>query len=109
MTTREFFRIHSAGESLDTLLDPKRPDGWVASDEDLESQPHGVSCCETLEDLRRYVSYYSMSVGAGDRLVRLLGHGSYEHDRDRYAARAIVESVEVLGDAKEWLDAETES
>lgn len=106
---REFFRIHSATESLDTLLDPKRPDGWVASDEDLESQPHGVSCCETLEDLRRYVSYYSMGVRTGDRLVRLLGAPSYDQDRDRYAARAVVESVEVIGDAKAWLDEEVES
>lgn len=99
-----FVRVHAAGESLETLLNPRRPDGWVASDETYEAQPLGVSCCDSLDDLRRYIRAYSMAVQPGDRLVLLTGRRSYEADRDHHASRAIVESYEVLGDAREWLD-----
>src|SRR5690606_8291864 len=33
-----FYRIHRADESPETVLDPTRPDGWVASDEGYETQ-----------------------------------------------------------------------
>ena len=99
-----YYRIHSAAESLETLLDASRKDGWVASDETAETPPHGISCCGSLDDLREYVRYYSMSVRPGDRLVELTGRKSHDEDRDQYAMRAVVESYEVLGDAREWLD-----
>lgn len=103
MRRGSFFRIHSASEPLDTLLDPSRKDGWVADDEAPETQPIGISCCVDLEKLRRYVRHYSMSVRPGDQVVRLVGTLSDDRDRDENAERVIVESYEVLGDAQAWL------
>jgi hypothetical protein len=90
------YRIHSGSEPAETVLDPRRPDGWVAGDEDLETQPHGISVCDSLEDLRRYIRTYSMSVRPGDRLLVLSGHICGD-DRDDWACRAEIEEVvEVL-------------
>lgn len=102
-----YYRIHRAGESLETVLDARRPDGWVASDEggDGYVQPLGVSACASLEDLRRYVREYSLSIRPGDRLVALTGRLSYDEDRDLHACRVMVSSYEDLGSAKEWQDA----
>ena len=98
-----YYRIHSASESLDTMLDASRKDGWVADDEAPETQPVGISCCTSLEALRSYVRNYSMSVRPGDRLVRVVGSLSYDRDRDLSAERVIVESYEVVADAAAWL------
>lgn len=91
------YRIHAPGEPLETLLDPRRPDGWVASDESYEAQPLGVSCCASIADLMAYARHYSMSALPGSLLVELRGKWSPESDRDEYAQRIIVESYRVLG------------
>jgi len=98
-----FYRIHAAGESLETLLNASRKDGWVADDESAESQPRGISCCETEDDMRTYIRMYSMCINKGDTLVRLSGSLSQDADRDQHAVRAIVSSYEVMGDAGKWL------
>lgn len=90
------YRIHSADEPLETLLNPRRPDGWVASDEDYDSQPLGVSCCRTIGDLMRYARKYSMRDGPS-LLVELTGEWSGESDRDEHADRMIVTSYRVIG------------
>lgn len=102
----DWWRVQRAGEAVETLLDPRRPDGWVASDEDRETQPFGVSVCEDLSALRRYIREYSMSVRPGDRLVRVVGVLSPDQDRDMAAARVIASEVEVIGDARAWLAGE---
>lgn len=91
------YRIHNADESLETLLDPTRPDGWMASDESLKSQPHGISCCASIDDLMAYARMYSMSALPGARLVELTGEWSYDQDRDQGARRMVVRSYRVIG------------
>jgi hypothetical protein len=98
-----YYRIHRASESLDTLLDSSRKDGWCADDESAETQPVGISCCADLDALRSYVREYSMSVRPGDLLVRVVGSLSYDSDRDHGAERVMVEGYEVLADAHAWL------
>ena len=90
------FRIHDADEPLANLLDPYRPDGWVASDESRETQPEGVSCCETIEDLMRYVRAYGMSEQPGSLLVELTGDFC-GRDRDQWARRMRVRSARIIG------------
>lgn len=101
-----YYRIHRATESLDTILDPRRPDGWVAGDEGHDTQPHGVSACAgpDLEHLRRYVREYSMAIQPGDRIVAIVGRLGDE-DRDDHAVRVIATSCEVVGDARSWYEA----
>lgn len=91
------YRIHCADEPLENLLSPSRPDGWVASDESLETQPLGVSCCASIKDLMRYARHYSMSDLPGSLLVELEGDLSPEQDRDEHACRLIVRSYRVIG------------
>jgi hypothetical protein len=102
--TWTMYRIHCADEALDTVLDARRPDGWVASDEDGASQPLGVSACMSLEHLRRYCSTYGLWPQPGDVVLALEGRLSDEEDRDQWAVRAIVSGYRVLGDARAWLD-----
>lgn len=97
------YRIHSGTESLETLLNADRKDGWVASDESAETQAKGISCCESLDALASYISMYSLNIQPGDVLVELVGQHSYDSDRDQGAVRLIVERFEVLGNAAEWL------
>lgn len=89
------YRIHVIGEPLETLLDPRREDGWVASDEEYDSQPEGISCCATIGDLMRYARYYSMSA-IPSVLVELTGE-DIGGDRDEHATRMIVSSYRVIG------------
>lgn len=91
------YRIHSALESLESLLDPRRPDGWVAGDEDYETQPLGVSCCASIAELMAYIREYSMTAEPGSLLVELTGTWSPERDRDDHAARMLVTSYRVIG------------
>lgn len=98
------FRVHQAAEAPATVLDPGRPDEWVASDESYESQPHGVSACATLDELARYARKYSMQIQPGDRVIELRGREGDE-DRDEHAVRVIVKQYRVLGDAADWLAA----
>lgn len=91
------YRIHCADEPLESLLDPRRPDGWVASDESYETQPLGVSCCSSILDLMRYARAYNMSALPGSMLVELEGEWSHESDRDQHAERMIVRSYRVIG------------
>lgn len=96
-----YYRVHAANESLDTILDPARLDGWTMSD---ESEVGGLAVCTSIEALSQYVSTYGMSVVAGDRVVRV--EGSYAGpDHDAHACRCNAVSYEVLGDARDWLDA----
>lgn len=90
------YRIHDINEPLKNLLDSRRPDGWVASDESYESQPLGVSCCASIRDLMMYARHYSMS-DIPSLLVELEGDLSPEQDRDEYACRLIVRSYRVIG------------
>jgi len=94
--TETAYRIHDASEPLETLLDSSRADGWVASDEDYESQPRGISCCRTIGDLMRYARMYSMSA-IPSLLVELTGEYSDDDDRDEYAGRMIVTGYRVIG------------
>ncbi len=102
--THTGYRIHSADEPLDRLLDPARPDGWTADDESPETQPRGVSCCLSLRDLARYIRGYSLAPQPGDLLVEL-GGDLGDDDRDQYAARLVVDDYEVLGQAEALLAA----
>lgn len=88
-----FYRIHSAAEPVETVLNPARPDGWVASDEDLATQPHGVACCDSVESLRRYIRLYSLTAQPGDVVLEMSGRYSHDDDRDQHAVRAIVSEV----------------
>jgi hypothetical protein len=97
-----YYRIHSAGESLETLLDPRRPDGWVADDESLETQPLGISCCATLAALAAYQRGYLMNVEADDVLVELTGELSDDDDRDEHARRLIVNGYRVVCSGAAW-------
>lgn len=98
------YRIHDAAEPLETLLDPTRPDGWVASDESADTQPLGISCCTSLGDLARYAVYYSMASSRPSLLVELHGEISGD-DRDRYAARMVVRSYRVIGHGHRFIRA----
>lgn len=93
-----YYRIHSADEAPETVLDPTRPDGWVASDEAYETQPHGVSACASLGDLIRYCREYGLAIQPGDVVLRLRGRVCDE-DRDQHAVRIEATSVEVMGSA----------
>ena len=94
-----YYRVHSATESLETILDVNRPDGWVASDEDGESQPTGVSCCESLAELIAYCREYGMSIRPTDRIVRVEG-SICDDDRDSHAVRVAATSYRVVGSGK---------
>ena len=63
------YRIQRGAESLEPLLDPRRPDGWTCDEERVETQPLGVSACSSEDDLRAYIREYSLAVREGDRLV----------------------------------------
>lgn len=93
-----YYRIHSAGEPIETVLDPSRPDGWVASDESTETQPRGVSACASIGDLIRYCRTYGLTPQLGDVVLRLEGR-ICDEDRDQWAVRVEVESVSVMGPA----------
>lgn len=93
-----YYRIHSADEAPETVLDPTRPDGWVASDEDYETQPHGVSACASLGDLIRYCQIYGLAIQPGDVVLRMTGR-ICDEDRDQHAVRIEATSVEVMGSA----------
>jgi len=101
------YRIHSHTESLDTVLDARRCDGWVADDEAYETQPHGVSSCATLHDMAHYVRAYSMGVKDTDTLVELTGEPSCDSDRDDYAVRTVVSSYRVLATGADFRAAAT--
>lgn len=94
-----YYRVHSADESPETVLDPRRPDGWVASDEAYETQPHGVSCCPSIGDLLRYIRHYGLAPQGGD-VVLALDAEVCDDDRDEYASRVEVRSYRVLGSAE---------
>lgn len=94
-----YYRIHSADEAPETVLDPTRPDGWVASDEAYETQPHGVSACASLGELIRYCQVYGLAPQPGDVVLRLRGRVCDE-DRDQHAVRVEVESYEVVAPAE---------
>lgn len=103
-----YYRIHSAFEPLDTLLNPSRPDGWVASDEGQHgdvTQPLGIPCCESLDDLARYVVHSGMAIGETDVFVELVGSFSGEDDRDQWATRCVATGARSLGLASEWATA----
>lgn len=100
-----YYRVHPAAEPLDTILDHARPDGWVASDEVIETQPHGVSACGSLDDLEAYCRMYSLCPQPGDRVVEIIGRSSYDRDRDQYAVRVIAREVRRIGDAQAFLAA----
>lgn len=89
------YRIHSAKEPLDTVMNPRRPDGWTCDDESPDSQPYGVSACSTLKQLATYISTYSLAVRPGDRLLALEGTEG-DDDADGGAIRIVVDSYEIL-------------
>lgn len=90
MTT--YYRVQSSKDPVANLLDVERADGWVADDESAETQPVGISCCDSLAHLADYIRTYSMRILSGDVVVEL--EGTYcADDRDQYATRVRVESV----------------
>ena len=83
MNNATAYRIHCADDDpLDSLLDPSRQDGWVASDESIETQPEGISCCASIAALMEYARMYSMSALPGSLLVELTGMWSADTDRE---------------------------
>ena len=99
------YRVHAYGESLDSVLDHGRVDGWVASDESEDTRPSGVSACGSLSDLARYITLYSMNVEPGDTVLRLVGLVGPDHDRDQGAMRVLASSYEVVCTGAELLEA----
>lgn len=89
------WRIHCADEPLATLMNPARADRWTASDEDVDTQPYGISACATLADLDTYSREYSMSIRDDDLLVALRGRFG-DDDRDNFAIRLVVSGYERL-------------
>lgn len=87
-----YWRVHSGDEKPETVLDPRRPDGWVADDEEYKTQPEGVSVCDDLDGLRRYIREYSMAVQPGDVVLELRGR-RVGHDRDNGATRIRVAEI----------------
>lgn len=96
-----YYRIHPGSEALETMLDPERPDGWTAEG---DAPLRGLAVCTTLEALYSYIREYGMCVEPGDRLVAVEGR-YVGPDHDAHAVRVEASSYEVLGDAREWLDA----
>jgi hypothetical protein len=96
------YRIQSAAEPVTALLDPSRTDGWVASDESAETEPDGVSCCDSIADLAAWVRYYAPRIDVTDRIVRVHGR-SLGEGRDRYETRVQPTAVDETGIPATWL------
>jgi len=96
-----YYRIHPGSEALETMLDPSRPDGWTVEG---DAPVQGLAVCTSIEALYFYVREYGMCVEPGDRLVAVEGR-YVGPDHDAHACRVEASSYEVLGDAREWLDA----
>lgn len=98
------YRVHEADEPLDTLLDPTRPDGWVASDESYEIQPHGISACGSIPRLAAYTVMFSMNIRPEDLIVLLKGNLG-DVARDQGEVRIVVAEYEIVGTGRDLLDA----
>ena len=96
-----YYRIHAANEALETMLDAGRQDGWTAEG---DIAVKGLAVCDSIESLYRYIETYGMCVEPGDRLVRVEGRYAGP-DHDQHACRIVASEYELLGDAREWLDA----
>lgn len=71
------YRIHPAGESIETCKQVDRPIGWAMGGEEEGS---GVACCSSLGALATYMLQYSMDVRDEDTLVEMDGYQTREGD-----------------------------
>lgn len=94
------YRVHPAGEPIETCLLSDRPDGWVVEG---DRQLPGVACCRTLVDLANYVKIYGMDVAPGDLVVRVEGYSPVDGGIDDREVRIEGTSVELIGNALEVL------
>lgn len=96
--------MHATDEPLSTLLNPTRPDGWVASDETYETQPNGISACDSISALVSYSAMFLMNIQPDDRIVQLKGSWGDEAATP-YESRIVVAEYEVIGTGRELVDA----
>lgn len=95
-------RIHSVSEPLENLLNPARPDGWVAEGDTAGQR--GVSCCADIDDLINYANAWSMNIQASDLLVEVVGLPVLGARVDNGEVRIVVESYRVVGRALDMID-----
>lgn len=96
------YRVHPAGEPIETCLDARRADGWVAEG---DRQLPGVACCASISALARYVRQYGMDVRPGDVVVEVSGHMAATGGMDGLAELRIEgHSVSLVGPAAEVLE-----
>lgn len=96
------YRIHDRTRGTEYLLDPETQYSWP-SDEDESKVRHGVSGCETIEELAAY--WATHSVGATDPvLVRVEGPQSEDTPLDEEFGEVLVlpETAEVIEDTCVW-------
>lgn len=84
------YRVHPPHESIDTILDPNRKDGWTAEG---DVPVEGVAVCGSIAELLDYAATYGMHLEG--RVVRV--EGSYAGpDHDALAYRVHATAVEEL-------------
>lgn len=96
------YRIQDKKRGLEYLLDPETQYSWP-SDEDESKVRHGVSGCETIEELAAY--WATRAVDATDPvLVRVEGPQSEDTPLDEEFGEVLVlpETAEVIEDTCVW-------
>lgn len=96
------YRIQDRKRGVEYLLDPETQYSWP-SDEDESKVRHGVSGCETIEELAAY--WATHAVGATDPvLVRVEGPQSEDTPLDEEFGEVLVlpETAEVIKDTCVW-------
>lgn len=96
------FRIQDRKRGVEYLLDPETQYSWP-SDEDESKVRHGVSGCETIEELAAY--WATHTVDATDPvLVRVEGPQSEDTPLDEEFGEVLVlpETAEVIEDTPVW-------
>lgn len=96
------YRIQDKGRGVEYLLDPETQYSWP-SDEDESKVRHGVSGCESIEELAAY--WTTHAVEATDPvLVRVEGPQSEDTPLDEEFGEVLVlpETAEVIEDTCVW-------
>jgi hypothetical protein len=96
------FRIQDRKRGVEYLLDPETQYSWP-SDEDESKVRHGVSGCETIEELAAY--WATRAVGVTDPvLVRVEGPQSEDTPLDEEFGEVLVlpETAEAIEDTTVW-------
>lgn len=96
------YRIQDKSRGVEYLLDPETQYSWP-SDEDESKVRHGVSGCETIEELAAY--WATRAIDATDPvLVRVEGPASQDCPLDWEFGEVLVlpETAEVIEDTRVW-------